>query len=87
LSLQINCNNDMALLLSSGFQAASSNRTQMPLEKPAGLVLKTGASGQLVAKVAPVKNTSLYEVVSKVCRAIGCPASLMAILSTLPLMG
>src|SRR6266704_1996567 len=49
------------MLLSSGFQAMSTNRAQNPLEQPAGLVIDNGASGQLVANVGPVKNTSLYE--------------------------
>ena len=59
--VQINCNSDMALLLSSGFQAQSTNRAQVVLEQPQSLVLKNGASGQLVASVSPVKNTNMYE--------------------------
>jgi len=59
--VQISCNNDMATLLSSGFQAMSTNRAQSALEKPTGLDVQNGTSGQLVASVVPVKNTSLYE--------------------------
>jgi len=59
--VQINCNNDMATLLGSGFQAMSTNRAQTPLDQPTSLVIDNGASGQLVASVNPVKNTSLYE--------------------------
>ncbi len=59
--VQINCNNDMATLLSSGFEAMSTNRAQTPLDKPTALVLSNGTTGELVAKVTPVKNTSLYE--------------------------
>jgi len=59
--VQINCNNDPAILLSSGFQAMSTNRAQAPLDQPQGLVIKNGTSGQLVARVTPVKNTSMYE--------------------------
>ena len=59
--VQINCNNDMAVLLSSGFQAASTNRTQSPLDQPIELVMEKGVSSQLAASVKPVKNTSLYE--------------------------
>jgi len=59
--VQINCNNDMATLLSSGFQAMSTNRAQTPLDQPTSLVIDNGASGQLVASVNPVRNTSLYE--------------------------
>jgi hypothetical protein len=59
--VQISCNNDMALLLSSGFQAQSTNRAQVVLEQPQGLMLKNGGSGQLIASVNPVKNTNMYE--------------------------
>jgi hypothetical protein len=59
--VQINCNNDMATLLGSGFQAMSTNRAQSPLDQPTGLELTNGTSGQLIASVKPVKNTSLYE--------------------------
>ena len=59
--VQINCNNDMATLLSSGFQAMSTNRAQSILEQPTGLRIVNGVSGQLTASVDPVKNTSLYE--------------------------
>lgn len=59
--VQINCHNDLAILLSSGFEAMSTNRAQSPLEPPQGLIIKNGSSGQLVATVSPVKNTSMYE--------------------------
>src|SRR3982074_494303 len=59
--VQINCNNDMATLLSSGFQAMSTNRAQSPLDQPTGLVIQNGTTGQLIASVGRVKNTSLYE--------------------------
>jgi hypothetical protein len=59
--VQMMCADDMALLLGSGFQAQNVNNAQTPLTQPLGLVIKGGASGQLVAKVDPVKNTSMYE--------------------------
>lgn len=60
--VQINCNNDMAVLLGSGFQAMSTNRASTPLERPQGLGIKNGLmSGHLVASVSPVRNTSMYE--------------------------
>ena len=59
--VQMSCNNDPALLLGSGFDAQSTNRASVPLEQPQSLVLKNGISGQLVASVNPVKNTSMYE--------------------------
>jgi hypothetical protein len=55
------CNNDMALLLTSGYQAQSTNRAQVVLEQPQSLVLKNGGAGTLVASVSPVKNTNMYE--------------------------
>jgi len=59
--VQINCNNDQALLLSSGFQMQSTNRASVQLDKPEGLAIKNGSSGQLVGSVTPVKNTNMYE--------------------------
>ena len=59
--VQITCNNDMAILLSSGFQAMSTNRAQTKLDQPQSLSIKNGASGELIARVTPVKNTSMYE--------------------------
>ena len=54
-------NNDLPTLLSSGFNAASTERRQSPLEQPTNLVITNGASGQLVGSVNVVKNTSMYE--------------------------
>ncbi len=59
--VQIACNNDMALLLSSGFQAQSTNRASTPLEQPQSLSIKNGGSGQLVATIDPVRNANMYE--------------------------
>jgi hypothetical protein len=54
--VQIRCNNDPAILLSSGFQMQSTNRAQVELPKPDGLSLKNGTTGQLIARVDPVKR-------------------------------
>ena len=59
--VQMNCQNDMATLLGSGFQAHSSNRAQSPLEQPISLSIKNGMSEQLLADVDPVRNTSMDE--------------------------
>ncbi|MBI5687328.1 MAG: fibronectin type III domain-containing protein [Verrucomicrobia bacterium] len=56
------CNNDLATLLTSGFQAASTNRAKQPLEKPIIVTISNGMSGQLVVKVKPVPNAHSYEV-------------------------
>ena len=60
--VQLTANNDLAVLLSSGFLAMNTNRASTPLEKPATIGVRNGSSGELVAKIPPVKNTSLYEI-------------------------
>ena len=59
--VQIRCNNDLNLLLTSGFEAQSTNRASTPLEQPQGLAIKNFHTGTLIAGVDPVKNTSMYE--------------------------
>ena len=59
--VQLMCNDDPALLLTSGFQMQSTSRSSTPLEKPQGLSIKNGGAGQLVARVDPVKNANMYE--------------------------
>lgn len=65
LYVQLNCNDDMPILLSSGFSAMSTDRASVALEKPDDVSVKNGNSGELVAKVKPVKNTSMYEIRAK----------------------
>ena len=57
-----NCNNDLAILLSSGFQAASSSRNRSPLADPAILSVDFGKSTELVLKVTPIACARCYEV-------------------------
>ena len=59
--VQMSCNNDQAILLTSGFQAQSTTRASIPLEQPTSLSIKNGASGQLVVSVDPVRNVNMYE--------------------------
>ena len=59
--VQMLCGNDMAMLLGSGFEAQDFNNAQVPLTQPVSLAVKNGSSGQLIARVDPVKNTSMYE--------------------------
>jgi hypothetical protein len=59
--VQMICGEELAKLLTSGFEAQSSNRASTQLAKPEGLVLKNGTSGQLIARITPVKNTNMYE--------------------------
>jgi len=56
------CNNDLALLLSSGFQAAVANRTRSPLANPAIFNVNFGNSSELVMKVSPIAHAKCYEV-------------------------
>src|SRR5207237_603645 len=45
--VQLKCNNNPELLLSSGFDAQSTNRTSVPLQKPLDLTVRNGNAGQL----------------------------------------
>jgi hypothetical protein len=60
-----NCGNDMAVLLSSGFQAASITRTRLPLANPAILGVDSGNSTELVLKVGAIARARCYEVRSE----------------------
>ena len=51
----------MAKLLTSGFQAQSTNRASVQLDQPQSLSIKNGTAGQLVARITPVRNTNMYE--------------------------
>jgi hypothetical protein len=59
--VQIRCNDDPAILLSSGFEMQSTNRAQTELTKPTGLSLKNSSSGQLIGRVNPVRTANIYE--------------------------
>ena len=60
--VQQNCNNNMAMLLSSGFDAVSTNRAQSDLPAPAIRAIDNGMSGQILVRVTPVANAKAYEV-------------------------
>jgi hypothetical protein len=53
---------DMAMLLSSGYQAASTNRAQTQLPAPTIQSLDNEMSTQLVLRLSPVANAYCYEV-------------------------
>jgi hypothetical protein len=61
LYVEIASNNDLALLLSSGYQAASTNRAQSPLQQVEVVALENSASGELKARVRVQPNTKVYE--------------------------
>ena len=71
--VQANCGNDLATLLSSGFDAVSTNRASVPLSPPAIRDLLNGNSGQLLVRVTPVKNAKAYEVRFAAVAAGGVP--------------
>ena len=60
--VQGNCNDDLATLLSSGFQAVSTARAQSPLPKPVIPVVDNGHSGQLRVDVKKVVNARTYDL-------------------------
>jgi hypothetical protein len=57
-----NCGNDLSVLLSSGFQAAVTTRTRLPLANPSILNVGLGNSTELVLKVTPIAHAKCYEV-------------------------
>jgi hypothetical protein len=57
-----NCGNDLSVLLSSGFQAASTTRLRSPLSSPSILKIGFGNSTELVLKVTPIVHARCYEV-------------------------
>jgi hypothetical protein len=71
--VQENCGNDLATLLSSGFDAVSTNRASTPLEAPTIKDIINGMSGQLVVRVSPIANAKCYEVRYALIGADGAP--------------
>jgi len=57
-----NCGNDLAVLLSSGFQAAATTRNRSPLANPSILSVDLGNSAELMLKVTPIARAKCYEV-------------------------
>jgi Fibronectin type III domain len=57
-----NCGNDPAVLLSSGFQLATSSRTRYPVAKPSIVSIDFGQSTELILKVSPIANARCYDV-------------------------
>jgi hypothetical protein len=57
-----NCGNDLAVLMSSGFQAAVRSRTRSPLANPSILDVSRGNRAELVLQVTPIAHAKCYEV-------------------------
>ena len=60
--VQANHGNDLAKLLSSGFDAVSTSRTPAPLIAPTIRDILNGNSGQLILRVGAIANSHAYEV-------------------------
>ena len=65
--------NDLAKLLESGFDAASTNNASVPLVTPDILEILHGNSGQLKVRVTRIKNAKNYEVRYALLDANGTP--------------
>lgn len=59
--VQIQSANDMAVLLSSGFEPVSTNRVSLPLPQPTAPVVKNGNTTELIVSVTSVPNARSYE--------------------------
>jgi hypothetical protein len=66
-----NSGNDLAVLLSSGFQAVATTRDRSPLVNPSILSIDRGNSDELMLKVSPVARAKCYEVRSAVAAGAG----------------
>lgn len=60
--VQVESDNDLALLLSSGFQAMSTNRSREPLAAPVIERIVPGQTGELLVTVTAIANARGYEV-------------------------
>jgi hypothetical protein len=61
LYVEIAAKNDLAVLLASGYKAASTNRAQNPLGQVEVIAVDPGQSGELKARVKAQKNVRAYE--------------------------
>jgi hypothetical protein len=59
--VEINADNDLAKLLTSGYEAASTNRQQTVLPQVNIIDVENGQSGELKARIARVENSRGYD--------------------------
>jgi hypothetical protein len=62
LYVQVASNNNLAMLLSSGFESVSTNRARLPLSKPKVLRVVTGMTGQALVTLSTENNVRGCEV-------------------------
>ena len=63
--VQAIASHNLSMLLSSGFEANSTNRAQSALDAPIILGLDNGQTTQLILRMQPVANARSYEVQTK----------------------
>jgi hypothetical protein len=68
-----NCGNDLAVLMSSGFQPAARNRSRSALATPSILDIGQGNHAELLLRVTPVSHAKCYEVRSAALGADNAP--------------
>jgi hypothetical protein len=59
--VEIACNNDLPTLLGSGFQFASTNRTQSVLDKVQIVGVDNGQTGELKVRIDPIANAKGFD--------------------------
>jgi hypothetical protein len=77
--VQVTSANDLAILLSSGFEPVSTNRTQTQLDTPAVIRITSGMSGQLLATLSAVKNSRCVELQMAEIKPDGSPATFTSV--------
>lgn len=60
--VQTVANNDLEVLLSSGYFATSSSRTSSPLDKPGIMTIENEVSTQLLVRLTPILNARSYQL-------------------------
>jgi len=58
--VDINCQDDLTILLSSGYEAVSTNRAQRMLDAPQILAVETPQSGKLQARIRADRNARSF---------------------------
>jgi hypothetical protein len=71
--VQQNCGNNLATLLTSGFEAVTTSRAQAELDVPDIVSIDNGDTGQLLVRVKAVANARCYEVQYAARGAGGAP--------------
>jgi hypothetical protein len=60
--VQTLANHDLAMLLTSGYYATSTNRAQLPLDKPVIALVDNAAATQLLVRLNPVTNAKAFQM-------------------------